>query len=76
VSEQRSGEWIDGKGRTVNEMRRLGQVEVGVVLLVDGLQYLVGDINEMYGTCDDCRMFSGTEVVEKYRLIEWEDKNL
>lgn len=35
----------------------------------DGNRYLIGDINRLRGTCDDCRAFSGDVVVVRYRLL-------
>ena len=37
----------------------------------DGTQYLIGDINELGGVCDDCRIISETATVHRYRIV-WE----
>ena len=34
-------------------------------------QYLIGDINELSGVCDDCTMFEREDIVTRYRIIDW-----
>lgn len=69
------GDWIDGKGRTLDKLNSLKRISAGTVLQIKGAQYLVGDVNELMGTCDDCREFTGNEIVQRYRQIKWEDQD-
>lgn len=34
-----------------------------------GHQFLVGHINELGGTCDDCRAISFGTIIKRYRVI-------
>lgn len=61
--------WIDFGG-TFNEFKRRELVTPGLVLVVaehgSERQYLVGDINELGGVCDDCTAFAGSAMVLRY----------
>lgn len=46
----------------------------GVLIeMEDGSQYLIGDINELCGVCDDCTAFDRESIVKKYKVV-WEKK--
>jgi hypothetical protein len=32
-------------------------------------QYLIGDVNESGGSCDDCMMFSNNAIVKRYKVL-------
>ena len=49
----------------LNKTGTLIEIEVDGVLL----QYLIGDINNQGGCCDDCMMFDNSAVVYRYKII-------
>lgn len=66
-----TGEWV-----TVNEewesFRKrwgYGKLPVGMQFEVDNEVYLVGDTNELGGSCDHCRSFDRTSVVARFRTL-------
>ena len=80
-------EWIewDTKSRTIHAAKEQeakqesfngrGLCKPGVQIEVDGKLYLIGDINQLRGVCDDCTAFEGDAIVTRYRvLIDMEGK--
>jgi hypothetical protein len=64
--------WIDGRGRTVQRLRELGRIKIGTVVELAGREpILIGELNEMGGSCDDCCEMSGTDIVVRYRQVNW-----
>ena len=52
------------------EVKKRGMLKVGVVLeMADGTRNLVGDINVLGGTCDDCPVDAGM-IVKAYAIID------
>lgn len=53
----------------------ISEIVVGMVIEVqemDGLkQYLIGDMNDVGGLCDCCNRDNDTEIVTRYRNINW-----
>lgn len=41
--------------------------------MADGTRYLIGDINQLRGVCDDCNAFDRDEVVARYRYLLTEE---
>lgn len=39
------------------------------VRMADGSTYLIGDINQNRGVCDDCVEFDADTIVEAYRVL-------
>lgn len=37
--------------------------------LENGDLYLIGDINDLGGVCDDCRVFERNAIVTRYRVV-------
>ena len=54
-------------GRGLNKAGTLIEVEQDSVMK----QFLIGDINESRGVCDDCCEFNGDTIVKRYKVI-WE----
>ena len=42
-----------------------------LIKLVDGLTYLVGEVNTLFGACDCCKAASRDDTVVAYRQV-WE----
>ena len=40
-----------------------------LIELKNGKQYLIGDINEYIGICDDCTAFDCDTIVKRYKII-------
>lgn len=63
--------WPGATRRSVTEATR-ARVRTGAVLRHrDGTVYVVGDINEILGACDDCCPFDYEDIAEIAYL--WED---
>jgi len=50
------------------------ELESGMIIMVNDKKYLVGDINEMGGTCDCCSELEGQIYLIKKINIDYEDK--
>lgn len=61
--------------RDLNELDSIesrGLNKPGVLIkTADGKEYLIGNINENRGVCDDCVEFSENEIVVAYKIV-WE----
>jgi hypothetical protein len=70
MSEQtkKETEWVMFGG-SYREFDEAGLAAPGTLIVVDGDDYLIGDINTNRGVCDDCTEFSGDAVVEKYCIV-------
>lgn len=63
-------------GKSFSEFRRDNLAIPGTVIeLSDGTQYLIGDINELDGACDDCLGFPQSAVVAAYHVV-WQKENV
>lgn len=64
-------EWIEGEGRTFEDLIKMGRVKAGTVIEVriagTRMTFLVGDINLSGGVCDDCTAVRRSDVVLRYR---------
>lgn len=56
-------------GRKWTAFVATGHARPGVLVEVGGRAYLIGDINENRGVCDDCTAFRGDAIVERYMVI-------
>lgn len=57
-------------GKSWDRFRADGLAKPGIQIHVEsGKDYLIGDINELCGICDDCTAFFGTKIVEYYRKL-------
>jgi len=62
--------------RLVNPEKYINEdykIKVGDVLFQNGIYYLVGDINELGGTCDCC---TGFDCYSEFYVIVFENPNL
>ena len=65
-------EWLATYHESTNPQKTFcgqGLNKPGTVIEVDGKTYLIGDINLVGGTCDDCMDFLGSAIVTRYRLL-------
>lgn len=71
-------EWIDAEEQTFTELVRANKMEAGTEIEVnidlgDGrkrkMRFLVGNINELGGVCDDCPEFRRDQPVIRYRTV-------
>lgn len=52
----------------------VGDLKPGMLLeFENGTRMLVGDINELTGSCDCCGMRYDTDIVVRYRMLDLED---
>jgi hypothetical protein len=49
-----------------------GLNQPGTLVIVDGEQFLIGDINPLRGVCDDCTAFARDAIVQRYKVV-WEE---
>lgn len=55
---------------SINSFTGLGLNKPGVqIRLTNGKEYLIGDINTLAGTCDDCPQFDSNEIISAYRVV-------
>jgi len=62
----------DGKRHLLVEadsLTKRGLAKPGVVIEVDGSEYLIGDINTLGGVCDDCADVRSHEIVTRYKVV-------
>lgn len=58
----------------LDSMKKRNLISAGVqVEMEDGERYLIGDINECRGVCDDCTAFRSDAIVRRYRVV-WDDE--
>ena len=56
------------------QFEKNGLIAPGVLVkMKNGERYLIGDINELRGVCDDCTAFGKTAIVVAYKVI-WKEK--
>ena len=60
--------WIN-YGHDFRKFRDAGLAKPGVQVEINGDLYLIGDINDMRGVCDDCSAFHDDAVVTCYRVV-------
>ena len=73
-----NGEWIDvnipfwcRKGENFTDR---GLNQSGTLIEIEsGEQFLIGDINDVGGICNDCRAFPDRAVVKRYKIV-WKRK--
>lgn len=63
--------WIEF-GKSWREFKRANLAVVGTVVEIDGREFLIGDINELGGVCDDCMDFEYEAIVTQYRVAKIE----
>ena len=62
-------------GKSFSQFRRDKLARPGtVIVLANGEQYLIGDINMLGGVCDDCPAFSMAAIVETYTRVWQKEK--
>lgn len=70
--------WIDAKGKTFSELMEKNKMQTGVEIEVRvdlgpkgkrKMRFLIGNINELGGVCDDCREFPLDQPVIRYRTV-------
>lgn len=64
-----TSDWIE-YGRSWEDLSRdVSERLVGLLVVVAGETFLVGDINDLRGVCDDCTVFNRGSIVERYRRV-------
>lgn len=62
---------IDENGDDGDSLHKRGLIKPGTkVRMKNGKEYLIGDINEKYGTCGCCELLSNHEIVTHYKILE------
>ena len=62
-------EWIEVDEKWITFS---GKVKIGMIIEVEnGDQYLVGHINILGGTCDCCSEFIHSDVIKRYKIIDY-----
>lgn len=60
-----------GKGGLADSFRHRDLSNPGTMIRTeDGSEYLIGDINELGGGCDDCPIVSPYDVIIAYRVMD------
>ena len=52
-------------GKKLNQPGTLIEIE-------SGEQFLIGDINDLGGECDDCMAFPNKTIIKRYKVV-WEE---
>ena len=61
--------WIP-YGGSWESFRKAGLSNPGVLVYIKGgKEFLIGDINELGGCCDDCVSINKDDIVEKYKVV-------
>lgn len=60
--------WDSGDGLDSFCSRKLNKAGV-LIRTANGDEWLIGDMNEICGACDHCRMFKKTEIITAYRVV-------
>lgn len=56
--------------KSLDSFENRGLNKPGVLIkTADGKEYLIGNINEIRGVCDDCVEFSENEIVAAYKIV-------
>lgn len=63
-----ANKWI-AYGKSWREFSQSGLSNPGTLVEVSGKQYMIGDINDVRGVCDDCTAFNGDARVDRYCIL-------
>lgn len=61
-------DWINCND-TFKRLALAGIIKPGVQIEVEGVAYLVGDVNNMRGECDHCTTIRRDSIVTRYRVV-------
>jgi hypothetical protein len=72
--DKKKGEWIEINlpflaYPSENSFDGLGLNKPGTLVETNKGIFLIGDINQNRGVCDDCEAFSIKEIVKRYKII-------
>ena len=63
-------DWIEF-GKSFREFEKQGLNITGTLIDVEAGQYLIGDINNLGGVCDDCTLVCREDKILRYKVV-WE----